>query len=269
MKTTSLRTAPQIHRRSNQRSILDEDDRRQATKAIAAIRESQILDEDDFSTDSATQAPSQQSVDAYLTANVARGDAVQSLSTAYKAQARENIDAASVAAMAQQNILVNGCHQISQEHGDTAVTGITGGRDFITDQWTAQVSGDAVLTAERDQDAPDGITDSLKVTVTTADASLASGDYCIIEQRIEQSRVRRLGLGTSGAIASTLGFWVKSSTTGTISATIRNWTGSVSDYCGYKTSQLIVQTHGSSRPRQFRRKRVEHGALRSTVGRLI
>jgi hypothetical protein len=245
--------------------MLDEDDfatdsatnppSQQSTKAYIA---SQILDEDDFSTDSATQAPSQQSVDAYLTATVARGDTVQSLSAAYKAQARENIDAASVAAMAQQNILVNGFHQISQEHGDTAVTGITGGGDFITDQWTAQVSGDAVLTAERDQDAPDGITDSLKVTVTTADASLASGDYCIIEQRIEQSRVRRLGLGTSGAIASTLGFWVKSSTTGTISATIRNWTGSVSDYCWiqdftidssntweFKTATIPAQTSGT------------------------
>jgi hypothetical protein len=256
--------------------ILDEDDfaTDSATKAPSqqsakAYIASQILDEDDFSTDSATQAPSQQSVDAYLTANVARGDAVQSLSTAYKAQARENIDAASVAAMAQQNILVNGCHQISQEHGDTAIAGITGGSDFITDQWSTEVIGAAVLTAERDQDAPDGITDSLKVTVTTADASLASGDYCIIGQKIEQSRVRRLGLGTSGAIASTLGFWVKSSTTGTISATIRNWTGSVSDYSWIQDFQLIVQTHGSLRPRQFRRKRVEHGALRSTVGRLI
>jgi hypothetical protein len=258
-------TAPTITSPTITEYVLDEDDFATdsetlppSQKSVKAYTDSRIIDEDDFASDSTTRAPSQQSVDAYLTANVARGDAVQSLSAAYKAQARENIDAASVAAMAQQNILVNGFHQISQEHGDTAIAGITGGSDFITDQWSTEVIGAAVLTAERDQDAPDGITDSLKVTVTTADASLASGDYCIIGQKIEQSRVRRLGLGTSGAIASTLGFWVKSSTTGTISATIRNWTGSVSDYSWiqdftidssntweFKTATIPAQTSGT------------------------
>jgi hypothetical protein len=245
--------------------MLDEDDfatdsatnppSQQSTKAYIA---SQILDEDDFATDSATQAPSQQSVDAYLTANVARGDAAQSLSTAYKAQARENIDAASVAAMAQQNILVNGCHQISQEHGDTAIAGITGGSDYITDQWQVSIVGAGVVTAERDQDGPDGIADSLKVTVTTADASLAAGDQIAVLQVLEQSRIRRLGLGTSGAVASTIGFWVKASTTGTITAFARNYTGSAIDYSWvqdftidstntweFKTATIPSQTSGT------------------------
>jgi hypothetical protein len=245
--------------------ILDEDDfatdsatQAPSQQSAKAYITSQILDEDDFSTDSATQAPSQQSVDAYLTANVARGDAVQSLSTAYKAQARENIDAASVAAMAQQNILVNGCHQISQEHGDTAVTGLTGVSDYLTDQWQVSIAGAGVVTAERDQDGPDGIADSLKFTVTTADASLAAGDHIAVVQSLEQSRIRRLGLGTSGAVASTIGFWIKASTTGTITAFARNYTGSAIDYSWvqdftidssntweFKTATIPAQTSGT------------------------
>jgi hypothetical protein len=218
---------------------------------------SDVLDEDDFATDSETQPPSQQSVDAYLTANVARADAAQSLSDAYKQQARENIYAAPLDALAYHNIIINGGHRIDQENGGVAVTGISS-YSFVTDQWAVGVGGAGVVTAQRVAEGVAGHKSSLKITVTTADASLAASDQCYVHQKIEQSRILPLDLGTSAATSSVICFWVRSSAARTIGVTLRNWSGSAVEYSHvsdveitapntweYKTIAIPAQTAGT------------------------
>jgi len=58
---------------------------------------------------------------------------------------------------------------------------------------------------------------------TTADASPASSDVLIINQRIEGQNLQYLKKGTSSAESTTLSFWVKSNKTGTYIAELRDF----------------------------------------------
>jgi hypothetical protein len=71
-------------------------------------------------------------------------------------------------------------------------------------------------------DAPDDFKYSLKVTTTTADASVDAADYNLVVQRIEGTSVYDLNYGTSAAKTTTLSFYVKSSLTGTFGGSFRN-----------------------------------------------
>ena len=64
-------------------------------------------------------------------------------------------------------------------------------------------------------DAPTGLTKSLKVTVTTADASLSAAQRLVVNHGFEGLNMADLNWGTSVAKSLTLSFWVKSSVTGT------------------------------------------------------
>jgi hypothetical protein len=70
--------------------------------------------------------------------------------------------------------------------------------------------------------APAGFTNSLLMTVTTADASLAATDLYDISQIIEGFNVADLGWGTASAVTVTLSFWVRSSVTGTFGGAFGN-----------------------------------------------
>jgi len=61
----------------------------------------------------------------------------------------------------------------------------------------------------------DGFNSALHYRVTTADASLAAGQYAIIYQGIEGFNVQGFKKGTANAQQFTLSFWVRSSLTGT------------------------------------------------------
>jgi hypothetical protein len=67
-------------------------------------------------------------------------------------------------------------------------------------------------TQSQSTDVPtgQGFAKSLKMDCTTADASLASGDYLLIQQLIEGQNLQYLKKGTSSAESTTISFWVKS-----------------------------------------------------------
>jgi hypothetical protein len=56
---------------------------------------------------------------------------------------------------------------------------------------------------------------ALKISVTTADTSIASGDYYSFLQPIEAQNVQHLQYGTSSAKEMTLSFWVRATKAGT------------------------------------------------------
>ena len=85
-------------------------------------------------------------------------------------------------------------------------------------------TSDGVFTLQQDADVPSGqgFRNSLKATVTTADASIGATQLYQIGQRIEGFNVADLGLGTAAASQITFSFWVRSSLTGTFGGALQN-----------------------------------------------
>lgn len=125
-----------------------------------------------------------------------------------------------VAPMGNRNRLVNPGMQISQQNGDTA-SGVNG--HYMADQWQSIISAPgAVISAGRVSSVtPKGSEYRVRITVTTALASMAANDYFGIYQRIEGLRVSDFGWGAAGARQVILRFGFRGPA-GTYSANIRN-----------------------------------------------
>ena len=116
-------------------------------------------------------------------------------------------------AQGNKNLIINGAMNVAQRGSSTGHTSGYGGPDrFRFDR-----SGAAAVTLSQDTDVPtgSGFLNSMKVDVTTADSSLAAGDYAFVGQKFEGQNLQRLKKGTSSAESVTLSFWVKSTITGT------------------------------------------------------
>ena len=105
----------------------------------------------------------------------------------------------------------------------TSTTGITTGTYARPDRIKTQPSGLGTWTVEQSTDAPDGFSNSFKMTCTTADSSPAAPDYIQLRIPIEGQDVQHLDYGSSGALATTLSFYVKSSKTGTFTYVLRTF----------------------------------------------
>jgi hypothetical protein len=120
-----------------------------------------------------------------------------------------------------RNRIINGSQTIDQRNAGAAVT-VDGSFPYITDRWQVQDFTDGVISAQQISDAPSGFVNSLRVTVTTADASLGSNQLSRVQQPIEGYNIADLGWGTASAKTITLSFWVKSSVTGTFGGSLIN-----------------------------------------------
>ena len=98
---------------------------------------------------------------------------------------------------------------------------------YLCDRFKAMSSTDGEGAISRETDVPTAsqagtrFVYSLKVDVTTADTSLAAGQYIIITQRIEGRQMLDLGFGLAGTRYATLSFWVKAPA-GTYGVSFRN-----------------------------------------------
>lgn len=123
-----------------------------------------------------------------------------------------------------RNRIINGDMRIDQSNVLRAVVTINSTAETYTlDRWLAIGQSSAgVYTVDQVQDAPSGFIDSLKVTVTTQDATLGAGEYYWVQQKIEGYNAADLAWGSASAKPVTLSFWVKSSVTGTFSGAFSN-----------------------------------------------
>ena len=119
-----------------------------------------------------------------------------------------------------KNLIINGDMRIAQRA--TGTTTISNNSiDYATvDRWFVYEYSDAVLTSEQhDMSAADqattGQTKAMELNVTTADSSIASGQWCFFAQAVEAQFCQSALYGTSAAKDLTLSFWVKSNKTGT------------------------------------------------------
>lgn len=100
------------------------------------------------------------------------------------------------------NIIVNGAMQHGQEHGGASI-GVTGTSawPYIADQTFVGASGSGLaVSAQRVASmTPGGSASRIRVSVTTAKASLAGSDYLVVQQPLEAKTLGATRLGTARA----------------------------------------------------------------------
>jgi hypothetical protein len=121
-----------------------------------------------------------------------------------------------------KNRIINGAMVIDQRNAGASVAIPDSTVTFLTDRFRFDENTDGSFSAQQVSIAPSGFTNSLKFTVTSADTSLAAGQYANLRQNIEGLNVADLAWGTASAATVTLSFWVYSSLTGTFGGSLRN-----------------------------------------------
>ena len=114
------------------------------------------------------------------------------------------------AQLSHRNVLRNGGMTVHQRGGNT--TGINNTENYFgADGWYYNNGGAGTVTLSHETDSPDGFSNSIKVTVTSAGTS--SG-YAQFYQKIEGQDLQRFAKGTSGAKKFAVSFYIKSKVTG-------------------------------------------------------
>ncbi len=116
-----------------------------------------------------------------------------------------------------RNFIINGAMNVAQRGTSLAAVA---NNDYTLDKFQFTYSQDGAFTVTQDSSSPDGFANSLKVDVTTADTSLATSHYLVMEHKIEAQNLQQLQFGKSGAKNITLSFYVKSNKTGTYAVNI-------------------------------------------------
>jgi hypothetical protein len=122
--------------------------------------------------------------------------------------------------MGFRNRIINGAMVIDQRNAGASVS--TSG-SFVTDRFKFNYAGGGTISAQQATDSlPTGYSYALKLTVGTADTSIAAGDEYIFDTTVEGFNFADFLYGSASAQTCTISFWVRSSVTGTYSATLKN-----------------------------------------------
>lgn len=154
-----------------------------------------------------------------------------------------------------RNRIINGDMRIDQRNAGASVAASNSA--YSLDRWRTELSGGGAFTFQRSTTAPAGFNNSMLLTVTTADASIASADYYDFQQFVEGFNVADLGWGTASAQTVTISFWVRSSVTGTFAGSVGNgaanrsyvftYTVNAANTFEYKTVTIPGDTAGTWR----------------------
>jgi len=118
-----------------------------------------------------------------------------------------------------KNRIINGGMVIDQRNAGASVTSPNGYQ--TVDRWKYYISTGNKFNAQQVTDAPDGFTNSLRITSSSA-YSVSSSDFFSLVQAIEGYNFADFAFGTTSAKPVTISFWVKSSLTGTFGGTVIN-----------------------------------------------
>ena len=95
--------------------------------------------------------------------------------------------------LGNRNLIINGDMRIAQR-GTSAFTGTD---KFPADRWVVGGSTSVVLTSQNEStEVPDSFQNSAKLSITTADSSIAAGDNWELTQHIEGYNVADLLFGS-------------------------------------------------------------------------
>ena len=149
-----------------------------------------------------------------------------------------------------RNMLINGAMTVAERATSATVT--TGTGPQTCDRFFVEASSSGTFTVTQSTTSPDGFSNSLKFDCTAADAS---PNYLLFGYRFEGQDVQNLKKGTSGALSTTLSFYVRSSKTGTYQVNLRDidnariigatYTISSADTWELKTVTFVGDTSGT------------------------
>ena len=124
----------------------------------------------------------------------------------------------SQSSLSNRNLIINGAMQVAQRGTSTSFAHDGTITSYTLDRFSFVMRNTADefdCTVTQDSDAPDGFSNSLKVTTGTPESVVDADDYVFLRQRIESQNLQQLNYGASGALSATVSFYVKSSQTGT------------------------------------------------------
>jgi hypothetical protein len=109
----------------------------------------------------------------------------------------------------RRNVVINGAMQVAQRGTQTGL-GASSAAYGATDRFCLVTNGiGGRMTIEQSTDAPNGFGNSVKLSCTTTDTSLAAGDYLSFSTRLEGRNLQRFKKGTSDAEKFSVSFYVK------------------------------------------------------------
>ena len=124
----------------------------------------------------------------------------------------------------RRNIIINGAMNVAQR--GTSQTGITAtaNEGYVTvDRFSCAGSSHAgVLTMTQTADGPSGFANCIKLDCTTADTSIAAGEYFVLAYHMEGQDLQQLKKGTSDAETVTVSFYVKGNASATYTCEFRD-----------------------------------------------
>ena len=133
-----------------------------------------------------------------------------------------------------RNLVTNGAMNVSQR--GTSDTGLGGSSGYFANdrfRYGTEGVGTGRFTLTQTADGPVGFANCLKVDCTTADGTLAAGVNQSIETRLEARDLQHLAYGNAAAKTLTLSFYVKCTSTGTLSVLLRQQDGNRSWHQNY------------------------------------
>jgi len=114
----------------------------------------------------------------------------------------------------RRNIVINGAMQVAQRA--TSATGVGASEGYFTlDRFEVAPSTNGRATMSQSTDTPDGFSNSLKLDCTTADTSIAAGEYFVLRTCFEGQDLQQFKKGTSSAEKVTVSFYVKGNASAT------------------------------------------------------
>ena len=115
----------------------------------------------------------------------------------------------------RRNLIINGAMNVAQR--STSVTGIGASSGYFTvDRFKIDVGSTAGrLTMTQTSDGPSGFANCIKLDCTTADTSVAAGEFLVLATRFEGQDLQRFMKGTSDAKEYTVSFYVKGNASAT------------------------------------------------------
>ena len=115
----------------------------------------------------------------------------------------------------RRNLIINGDMRIAQRGAGPTTAG-NGTYDTVDRMMTWSVAGGGTFTGSQStgHQLATGHDTAYKVDVTSADTSIASGDYYEFLQRIEGRNLQHLRWGTASAKKLRVSFWVRATKTG-------------------------------------------------------
>jgi hypothetical protein len=109
----------------------------------------------------------------------------------------------------RRNLIINGAMNVAQRATSVADVGAAVGY-FTCDRWKIQTGSLAGrLTMTQTADGPVGFANCIKLDCTTADTSIAAGEYMKLDHRFEGQDLQAIGKGVAGAKEITVSFYVK------------------------------------------------------------